>query len=323
MNDTNIKHVSVMMTPADEKVLTRTTRRRKRSMLKGGDTDDSVSANATDISSESSDMNVSSNNSKFNLTNNPTALNNNSYYNNPIPPNNNSLSNNPTLPNNNNMNLKNFNNPTLPNNNANFKDSNNSFSNNPSISNNSNFTVSNNPTLLNTNSFSNNPSLPNNNLFSNNPTLPKNDSNNSNNGSAFNGGGAVRIQTRKRHSKSTIEPKVNVVKPKIIPTKRHATLSKKPKIIISAKGAPHKALQPTSSQTKKRKFTERKVSISMKHASSTRKYRKMIKSKIEDMTDEQVRKTLLAKGLIRSEKKIPSETMRSLLKEYMLLHNSE
>ncbi len=195
--------------------------------------------------------------------------------------------------------------------------SNNASSNNVSSNSNSpNIPITNNST---NNASSNNVSSSNASSNSNSPNIPI--TNNSTNNASI--GGAVKIQTRKRHSKSDVQQPI-IAKPKIVLTKRHATLSKKPKLVIPMKDTQSKTtVQPITSMTRKRKFTERKVSISMKNASSTRKYRKIIKSKIEDMTDEQVQKTLLAKGLIRSGKKIPATTLRSLLKEYMLLHNSE
>jgi hypothetical protein len=75
---------------------------------------------------------------------------------------------------------------------------------------------------------------------------------------------------------------------------------------------------------KKRRFTERKISIDMKQAASTRKQRKFVKSRIATMPIATVKKMLIRKGLLKSKTSAPPEAMmRNMLKDYFLLHAAE
>jgi len=76
--------------------------------------------------------------------------------------------------------------------------------------------------------------------------------------------------------------------------------------------------------SKKRRYTERKISIDMKQAATTRKQRKFVKSKIASMPIATVKKMLIRKGLLKSKATAPPEAiMRGLLKDYYLLHAAE
>jgi hypothetical protein len=80
----------------------------------------------------------------------------------------------------------------------------------------------------------------------------------------------------------------------------------------------------TPTAQKKRRFTERKISIDMKQAATTRKQRKFVKSKIANMPIATVKKMLIRKGLLKSKATAPPEAiMRGLLKDYYLLHAAE
>lgn len=77
---------------------------------------------------------------------------------------------------------------------------------------------------------------------------------------------------------------------------------------------------------KKRQFSARKVSIEVKPISATRKNRRNLKKKIATMPIESVKKLLLRKGVLKpkAEDKMPPEDMlRSMLKDYLLLHAAE
>lgn len=77
---------------------------------------------------------------------------------------------------------------------------------------------------------------------------------------------------------------------------------------------------------KKRRFTERKISIEVKSAKATRKHRRNLKHKIDSMPIANVKKLLLRKGVLKPKedgKMPPDDMMRSMLKDYMLLHTAE
>ncbi len=143
----------------------------------------------------------------------------------------------------------------------------------------------------------------------------------------------VKIQTRKRHVGRTETP--NTVKGAVIlPVKRHKLPSKdKPKLVIPiqgghvAKGAlvgaetptppPPAPLKPVGGG--KRRFTERRLSISMKALKSTRKAGKSIRKQVAAMTTEQIRKTLLEKKVLKPSSNPPESMLRSMMKDYLAL----
>ena len=83
---------------------------------------------------------------------------------------------------------------------------------------------------------------------------------------------------------------------------------------------------PQQKPSKKRRFTERKISIEVKSAKATRKHRRNLKHKIESMPIANVKKLLLRKGVLKPKedgKMPPEDMMRSMLKDYLLLHTAE
>jgi hypothetical protein len=131
-------------------------------------------------------------------------------------------------------------------------------------------------------------------------------------------GGARIIPTKKRVSAAAI----TVKKPRlVVPLAANSTITPPVNETVTAKVG---ASPPQKSQ--KRRFTERKISIEMKSAKATRKYRRNLKHKIETMPITSVRKILLRKGVLKPTKdgKMPPEDMmRSMLKDYLLLHAAE
>ena len=94
------------------------------------------------------------------------------------------------------------------------------------------------------------------------------------------------------------------------------------KVGVSANPVP---VQPKSAP-KKRRFTERKISIEVKSAKATRKHRRNLKHKIETMPIANVKKLLFRKGVLKPKedgKMPPDDMMRSMLKDYLLLHTAE
>lgn len=130
--------------------------------------------------------------------------------------------------------------------------------------------------------------------------------------------------------------------PKIIPSKKRissapasATL-KKPRFVVSTlpgsapaqarevAEAPKHSSGEQSSLKPRRRFTERRISIEVKSAATTRKNRRHLKERIDSMPIAAVRKILLRKGILKPKATLPPETMmRSMLKDYMLLHAAE
>jgi hypothetical protein len=74
---------------------------------------------------------------------------------------------------------------------------------------------------------------------------------------------------------------------------------------------------------KKRRFTERRLSISMKHVVGTRKHRKSIKKQIAKMSVEEIRKTLQKKGILRSKANPPEEMLRNMMRDFLMLGKPE
>ena len=135
--------------------------------------------------------------------------------------------------------------------------------------------------------------------------------------------GGVKI-----HAKKTAVAEV----PKLLPKKKRGGLApvtlKKPKLLVSP--APPKTLMEKldpepKHHTYKRRFKERSISIEMKPVSATRKHRKDLKDAIDAMPVASVKKVLLRKGVLkpRSGKEVPEDILRSMLKDYLLLHSAE
>lgn len=181
------------------------------------------------------------------------------------------------------------------------------------------------------------------------------------------GGAKIQIKQKKGSSDKLASLKP-IVGAKILPTKRHATLKKKPAFMIpsSTEIKPTKthiptpypktikpsvpiapvaplaapvavpvapvAVKPVTSESvsakpktevkKKRRFTERRVSISVKHVASTRKQRRSVNDRVRGMSIDQIRKTLLEKGILKVKSNPPESMMRSMMRDYLSLHHS-
>jgi len=108
---------------------------------------------------------------------------------------------------------------------------------------------------------------------------------------------------------------------KILPKKRFfGGAVKKPNFVVTATATPHVA-----KTYKKRRFGARKISIEIAPTASTRSNRKNLKKRIANMSSKQVHDQLVDKGLLAGKKatKIPEEMMRSMLRDYLLLHAAE
>jgi len=139
--------------------------------------------------------------------------------------------------------------------------------------------------------------------------------------SVYSGNGTVKL-AGKKNSLHTVASTPGA--PRILPTKRKSggapamTTRKKERLVISTPlKHPQNAL---SSRT--RKFRERRISITVKPG--TRAVARRVREKVDALPIAQVRRALLRKGVLKpGNSKTPEAMMRSMLKDYMLLHNAD
>lgn len=120
---------------------------------------------------------------------------------------------------------------------------------------------------------------------------------------------------------------------RMLPTKRRmggapAATIKKPRLHVPTPNVTSVPAEPGShsggaAQTRKRKFKERRISISMKPMAATRKARKLLKDRVDTLPIASVRKFLLRKGVLKPKSSPPEAMMRSMLKDYLLLHTAD
>jgi hypothetical protein len=140
--------------------------------------------------------------------------------------------------------------------------------------------------------------------------------------SVYSGNGTVKL-SGKKNSLHTVATTPGA--PRILPTKRKSggapamATRKKEKLVIST---PAKHAQTGGAAAKTRKFRERKISITVR--TGNRAAAKRIKEKVDALPIAQVRRALLRKGVLKpGSSKTPEPMMRSMLKDYMLLHNAD
>ena len=124
-------------------------------------------------------------------------------------------------------------------------------------------------------------------------------------------GGAVHIKG-KRHAPAKILPKKKLT-------------YKKQKLVISAATPEIETKNKLPGGTKKQRYSERAISIEMKSVVATRKHRKNLEARIASMPLGAIRKFLLRKGVLKNKVRssVPDEMLRSMLKDYLLLHTAE
>jgi len=83
-----------------------------------------------------------------------------------------------------------------------------------------------------------------------------------------------------------------------------------------------KEVEPKN-HTIKRRFTARKISLTLKPFANTRKHRKQLKEKIAKMPIAAVRKLLIQKGLMKPNANPPDDISRNMLHDFMMLHEIE
>ena len=75
----------------------------------------------------------------------------------------------------------------------------------------------------------------------------------------------------------------------------------------------------TGGVKKKRRFTERRIGISVKSLKNTRKARKSIRKQVASMSSVEIRKMLTEKGVLKGKSNPPEAMLRSLMKDYLAL----
>ena len=142
---------------------------------------------------------------------------------------------------------------------------------------------------------------------------------------------AAAVRTPQTAVGVKIIPKKKESQHKILPTKKKhplvATTMKKPKLIVKTKAAEEKQetkeAKETKEPAKKRRFTEKRISLNLKPFQKTRKERKQMKEKIAATPIAAVRKMLITKGLLKPKANPPDEIARNMLHDFMMLHAIE
>lgn len=146
---------------------------------------------------------------------------------------------------------------------------------------------------------------------------------------------------------------------KIVPVKRHhpvgssapatgnalGTLKRKQRLVLGGPTIPVPVPSPSAKATapspsakatapspstpaaapvakRRRRFTERRLSISVKNVSTTRKQRRSIKKQVAAMPLDHVRKTLVEKGILKPRSNPPEVMMRSMMADYLSLKHT-
>lgn len=150
----------------------------------------------------------------------------------------------------------------------------------------------------------------------------------------------VKIQAKRAPEASAgpnvAAPPAPLSAPKIIPTKKRISAApaavstlKKPKFVVGAGLGDSKTPEVAGSSVfattrKQRKFSERKINLTVKPAVQTRRMRKTLKRNINAMPIAAVQKFLIRKGVLKPKATAPPEDMmRSMMRDYMLLHAAE
>jgi hypothetical protein len=149
-------------------------------------------------------------------------------------------------------------------------------------------------------------------------------------------GGGVRLTQKKRDSRSPYEgtavPTVTTVgntpAPKILTTKRKSggaapailATRKKARLVISS--TPPLSAKANAGGARTRKFRERRISITVRPGA--RAAARRVRERVDTMPIAGVRRVLMRRGVLKpGAKALPEAMMRSMLKDYMLLHNAD
>jgi len=151
-------------------------------------------------------------------------------------------------------------------------------------------------------------------------------------------GGGVRLTQKKRDNRSpyagaaagvpTVTTVGNTPAPKILTTKRKSggaapaivATRKKARLVISS--TPPLSAKAHAGGARTRKFRERRISITVRPGA--RAAARRVRERVDAMPIAGVRRVLMRRGVLKpGAKTLPEAMMRSMLKDYMLLHNAD
>jgi len=162
------------------------------------------------------------------------------------------------------------------------------------------------------------------------------------------GGGEVPIRNPIQNAPNA--PKIILSKKRVGNAAAAVNTLKKPRFIVSGastpatnvaqppleSGAPRANLEGAKKQALpqpqagagavRKTFRARRISITMKPTQQSRKFRKTLKTRVATMPIGSVKKLLLRKGVLKPKPDgsyPPEDIMRSMLTDYMMLHNTE
>ncbi len=132
--------------------------------------------------------------------------------------------------------------------------------------------------------------------------------------------GGVRIKTRKRGAMPPVP--IPSKSARILPIKRHALPSKeKPKLVIPTAKPAAAVATTTATATaivRKRRFTERRIGISLKSIKKNRKATRRIRKQVAGMSIPDIKTILTEKGILKGGKQ-PDTMLRSMMADYLSL----
>ena len=153
-------------------------------------------------------------------------------------------------------------------------------------------------------------------------------------------GPSIRIQSKKNSEEKPTVPSIPDIKPlgpKILTTKKRPTevpavAQKKSTFFISSVQNQQKLPGPVGDlsktqgvhKTMKKNYKERKISIQIRTNDQTKRFKNKLDKEIPDMPIANVKKFLIKSGVLKPKKTYPpDEILRSMMRDYMLLHTIE
>jgi hypothetical protein len=145
------------------------------------------------------------------------------------------------------------------------------------------------------------------------------------------------VQEPAVHIQAKPVPDVKLASPKILPNKKRPTdvpaiLTKKSKFVISpVQNRPKPSApvsdsnkEPGANKTMKKHYKERKISIQIRTNDQTKRFKHKLDQEIPALPIANVKKFLLKSGVLKLKKTYPpEEILRSMMRDYMLLHTIE
>ena len=139
-------------------------------------------------------------------------------------------------------------------------------------------------------------------------------------------GGAAVVAATTATTTATTTPNTATTTPNTAATTPNTVLPKlplplpQPTMTSTPPEAPNKVQSAggsSSNSNRKRRFTERRLSISVKQDKSTRRQRKHLKRKMRKMTTEEIRAILVQRGVVKPKARIPDDMLRSMMRDLL------